>query len=434
MARGQNRTERGSIMKTKAVRIYGEMDLRLEEFELPPMQDDEVIVKVISDSVCMSSYKAAMQGAKHKRVPNDVAQNPTIIGHEFCGEVVDVGAKRQGMFQKGDKVALQPALNDPTDPYSAPGYSFRYIGGDATYVIIPAKVIDLGCLLKYTGEGYFYGSLSEPVACIIGGFHTSYHTVPGRYTHTMDIKMGGKMAILAGAGPMGLGAIDYAIHRDCHPSLLVVTDVDDARLARAASIYTPEDAAKFGVELHYVNTGKADDPAKALRDLTGGTGYDDVFVYAPVAPVVEQGSAILGHDGCLNFFAGPTNTAFTAPFNFYNVHYDNTHIAGNSGSNLDDVYEAISMMSRGQIQPNSMITHVGGLDSAVDTIKNLPNIPGGKKLVYTHISMPMTAIADFAKLGESDPMFQKLAELVEKNNGLWNVEAERYLLENAKPL
>ena len=46
----------------------------------------------------------------------------------------------------------------------------------------------------------------------------------------------------------------------------------------------------------------------------------------------------------------------------------------------------------------------------------------------------MTAIADFAKLGESDPMFQKLAELVEKNNGLWNVEAERYLLENAKPL
>ena len=210
--------------------------------------------------------------------------------------------------------------------------------------------------------------------------------------------------------------------------------MDDARLARAASIYTPEEAAKYGVELHYVNTGKTDDPVKALRDLTGGTGYDDVFVYAPVAPVVEQGSAILGHDGCLNFFAGPTNTAFTAPFNFYNVHYDNTHIAGNSGSNLDDVFEALSMMSRGQIRPNLMITHVGGLDSAVDTIKNLPNIPGGKKLVYTHISMPMTAIADFAKLGESDPMYKKLAELVEANNGLWSAEAEQYLLENAKPL
>ena len=326
-------------MKTKAVRIYGEMDLRLEEFELPPMQDDEVIVKVISDSVCMSSYKAAMQGAKHKRVPNDVAQNPTIIGHEFCGEVVEVGAKRQGLFQKGDKVALQPALNDPTDPYSAPGYSFRYIGGDATYVIVPAKVIDLGCLLKYTGEGLLLW-LPERA----GRLH--HRRLPHQLSHRAGAlrptpwtsKWAARWPFSPGQGPMGLGAIDYAIHRDCHPSLLVVTDVDDARLARAASIYTPEDAAKFGVELHYVNTGKTDDPAKALRDLTGGTGYDDVFVYAPVAPVVEQGSAILGHDGCLNFFAGPTNTAFTAPFNFYNVHYDNTHIAGNSGSNLDDVY------------------------------------------------------------------------------------------------
>ena len=50
-------------MKTKAVRIYGKSDLRLEEFELPPMKDDEILVKVISDSICMSSYKAAKQGA-----------------------------------------------------------------------------------------------------------------------------------------------------------------------------------------------------------------------------------------------------------------------------------------------------------------------------------------------------------------------------------
>ena len=421
-------------MRTKAVRIYGEMDLRLEEFELPALQDDEVLVKVISDSLCMSSYKAIKQGPKHKRVPNDVAENPTIIGHEFCGEVVEVGEKRKNMFSVGDKVAIQPALNDPSDLYSAPGYSFPYIGGDATYVIVPSRVIDFGCLLKYNGEGYFYGSLSEPVACVISGFHTNYHNIPGRYTHTMDIVMGGKMAILAGAGPMGLGAVDYAIHRNCHPSLLVVTDVDDARLARAASIYPPEEAAKYGVELHYINTGKIDDPVQALRDLTGGTGYDDVFVYAPVAPVVEQGSAILGHDGCMNFFAGPTNTAFCAPFNFYNVHYDNTHIAGSSGSNLDDVFEALSMMSCGQISPNSMVTHIGGLDCVAETTMNLPNIPGGKKLIYTHISMPLTAIDDFEKLGESDPMYKKLAELVKANKGLWSVEAEKYLLENAKPL
>ena len=68
-------------MKTKSVRLYGKSDLRLEEFELPEITDDELLAKVVSDSLCMSSYKAALQGGDHKRVPNDVAENPIIIGH-----------------------------------------------------------------------------------------------------------------------------------------------------------------------------------------------------------------------------------------------------------------------------------------------------------------------------------------------------------------
>ena len=49
-------------MKSKAVRMYGEMDLRLEEFELPEIKDDEILVKVMSDSICMSTYKLAKAG------------------------------------------------------------------------------------------------------------------------------------------------------------------------------------------------------------------------------------------------------------------------------------------------------------------------------------------------------------------------------------
>ena len=79
-------------MKTKAVRLYGKMDLRMEEFELPPIEEGEILAYVVSDSICMSSYKATSQGADHKRVPNDVADNPVIIGHEFCGYIVEVGA------------------------------------------------------------------------------------------------------------------------------------------------------------------------------------------------------------------------------------------------------------------------------------------------------------------------------------------------------
>jgi len=222
-------------MKTKAVRLYGVNDLRLEEFELPPIKDDEILAHIVSDSICMSTHKAAIQGPAHKRVPKDVAQNPVIVGHEFCGQLVEVGAKWKDQFSPGDKFTIQPALNYKGS-LAAPGYSYKYIGGDATYVIIPPEVMEMGCLLKYSGEAFFYGSLAEPVSCIIGAFHAQYHTTSGSYVHEMGIVPGGYLAILAGAGPMGLGAIDYAIHCDRKPRLVVVTDIDEARLARAAEI------------------------------------------------------------------------------------------------------------------------------------------------------------------------------------------------------
>ena len=59
-------------MKTKAVRLYGKEDLRLEEFDLPEMKEDEILAHIISDSVCMSTYKAMEQGSDHKRVPKDI--------------------------------------------------------------------------------------------------------------------------------------------------------------------------------------------------------------------------------------------------------------------------------------------------------------------------------------------------------------------------
>ena len=89
------------------------------------------------------------------------------------------------------------------------------------------------------------------------------------------------------------------------------------------------------------------------------------------------------------------------------------------------------MMEQGLINPSVMITHIGGLNAVPETVIKLPSIPGGKKLMYTHISLPLTAIADFAEVGKRDPLFAKLAELVEKHGGLWNIEAERFLLENA---
>jgi threonine dehydrogenase-like Zn-dependent dehydrogenase len=414
-------------MKVKAVRLYGKNDLRLEEFELPQIKDDEILAKVVSDSLCMSSYKAATQGKEHKRIPNDVDKNPIIIGHEFCGELIEVGSKWQHKFKSGQKFSIQPALNYKGS-LDAPGYSYQFIGGDATYIIIPNEVMEMDCLLDYQGDAFFYGSLAEPMSCIVGGFHANYHTTAGSYVHKMGIVENGNMAILAGAGPMGLGAIDYAINCDLKPKLIVVTDVDATRLARAEEILSPQKAKEKGVELIYANTSDKE----YLMSLTNNHGFDDIFVYAPVGVVVELADNILAKDGCLNFFAGPTNPEFKVPFNFYNVHYSSTHIVGTSGGNTDDMIESLSMMQKGEIDPSAMITHIGGLNAVIETTLNLSKIPGGKKLIYTHIDMPLTAIDDFEKLGQTDDLFKSLANIVKKNNGLWCYEAEKFLLEAKK--
>jgi len=416
-------------MKTKAVRLYGASDLRMEEFELPQIKDDEILVKVITDSICMSTYKAAILGENHKRVPSDIAENPIIVGHEFAGEIVEVGEKWKHQFKAGDKFAIQPALNYKGS-MASPGYSYKYFGGNCTYTIIPQEVMELGCLLPYEGEAFYDASLAEPMSCIIGAFHATYHTVTGKYYHEMEIVEGGKMALLAGCGPMGLGAIDYIIHRDRKPSLLVVTDIDDARIERAKAIFTAEEAKRNGVELVFVNTKEISNPNEHLMHLTGGTGYNDVFVYAPVKQLLEDADKILGRDGCLNFFAGPTDTGFSAPVNFYNVHYAATHIVGTSGGNTDDMKESLEMSAKKLINPAVMVTHIGGLNSVADTTLNLPNIPGGKKLIYTHIDMELTAIDDFEELGNNDTFFKALADITKKHKGLWSAEAEKYLLEN----
>lgn len=90
-------------MQVKGVRLYAKDDIRLEEFELPEIKDDEILVKVMSDSICMSTWKMVKQGADHKRVPADVADHPIVIGHEFAGDIVKVGTKWQDKFKPGQK-------------------------------------------------------------------------------------------------------------------------------------------------------------------------------------------------------------------------------------------------------------------------------------------------------------------------------------------
>lgn len=413
-------------MKAKAAVLSGKKKIQVKEIDLPPIGREELLVKNISNSICLSTYKAAVLGEEHKRVPEDIKNHPAITGHEFAGIIMEVGEDLKNQFKEGDKFVLQPAMGLPTG-YSA-GYSYEYFGGNATYCIIPKVAIDKGCVLPYKANYFANASLSEPMSCIIGAYHAQYHTEPYVYEHFMGVKNAGKLALMGCAGPMGIGAIDYAIHGPVTSKLIVVTDIDEERLQRARTLIPEDDAAKRGKKLIYLNTRELD-AVSELMEISGGTGYDDVFVFAASEPLLKQADAILGNDGCLNFFAGPTNKEFKVPFNYYNVHYESTHIVGTSGGSTGDMLECLELSSQGNLNPSFMITHIGGLNAAPDTILTLPEIPGGKRIIYPHIELPLTAIADFRKLGENDPLFKGLADICEKNHHVWCEEAERYLLD-----
>ena len=92
--------------------------------------------------------------------------------------------------------------------------------------------------------------------------------------------------------------------------------------------------------------------------------------------------------------------------------------------------DVVTLMGNKRINPAVMVTHIGGIDSVIDATVNLPKIPGGKKLIYTHINLSLTALKDFEELGKKDKRFAVLDNLVKENNGLWNAEAEKYLLVN----
>lgn len=439
-------------MKTMACRLYGEYDLRLEEMDLDPAGEDGVIVELVTNSVCMSDYKAVSLATKHKRVPKDISTNPVVVGHEVCGIVMEVGTKWRDRFHVGQRVGVQPAFNIPGRELDTMGYAWHEIGGDMMHIRVPNLIIELGCLLPYDGDDAFFKcSLAEPVSCIVSAFRTSYHNEFNSHVHQMGVKNGGSMLLMAGGGAMGLAAVDISCNNpESRPRRLVVTDVDDARLARAAQIFScakTDETHWHGkvnkTDVWFVNTKDMADPVKDLKALnaaddtrkddptsTGG-GYDDVFLFAAVPALVTQVCDLMGFGGCLNVFAGPVDRKMSATFNFYNVHYMGHHCVGSSGGDVKDMVDSIDWAAKGYLHPEVMVTHVGGLDSAVETTCNLAKTHGGKRLIYTHKKLPMTAIADFAKLGETDPLFAALAEICARNRGLWNKEAEDHLLKNA---
>jgi threonine dehydrogenase-like Zn-dependent dehydrogenase len=414
-------------MRTKAVRLYGANDMRLEEFDLPEMKDTEILMRVVTDSLCTSTCKAVKRGAAHKRVPNDVSERPIIVGHELCGEIVAIGAAVKGAWYVGQKVVIQPALKLETN-YDV-GYSYQFVGGSATYAVVPEIVLERNCLIPYAGEAYFEGSLAEAFGCIIRGFKGMYHTNYESYTRTDGAKRGGRLAILGGTGPMGIGAVELAsVYAGAKQ--VVVTGRSADKLAFAAEKSPVGAAAQKGCELHYFNVSESADPVAQLLELSDG-GFDDVLVMAPSPELFEMADAICRFDGCINFFAGPADEKMQGKLNLHRVHYDGIHVVGTAGGIPIDMVDALGLLEKKSVNAGALVSHILGLNATVDTLDRLNEIGGAKKVCYNELDIPLIALSDLPELGKRDPMYARLAEIVAENGGLWCLEAEKYLLAHA---
>ena len=175
-------------------------------------------------------------------------------------------------------------------------------------------------------------------------------------------------------------------------------------------------------------TPKGSDFVEELKSLTPGKkGFDDIFLMAAQEDMVTKAEALLAGDGCLNFFAGPADSGFSARINFYNLHYNATHFVGTSGSNTQDMKDAIACIEQKTVNLAKIATHVMGLNDVCESILKIPELPGGKKIVYSQKNYPITDVQEFSGSGAMEAV---LKEIVERHNGLWSAEAEAYFLEN----
>ncbi len=427
-------------MKTKAVRLHGKEQVKLDVIDLPPPGERELRARIVTDSLCFSTYKAWQQGENHKRTPDDLASDPIIVGHEFAGVIEEVGEDLKEKFAAGEKFLLQPAIfyDGPLfvhgGVYGAPGYSFPFCGGAAQDVIIPQPVIDSDAVLTFKDCPFFEASLAEPLSCIIGAANEQYHCDMGKHKHIMGIKDGGSLAILGAGGPMGLAMLDYFLHSEKKPSLIMAVEIDPVKIEKARNLFSSK---KGETALHFVNP-REEDLIKASRQITNNRLFDDVFTMFPASEILETADKLLGEDGTNNFFAGPADKELKASINFYQVHYSSHKHIGSSGGNTDDLQEAITMMEDNKINPAQMIYSIGGLDAVVGAIPRLPELAAGKNLIYTGITMPLTPISEFGEKSLDKSLSSELRELyselnktLQKHGGLWNEEAEEYILSSS---
>jgi len=327
----------------RAARLHGAKDLRLEEVEKPKVGSDEFLVRVKAATVCASDIRIYTYGDPR-------IQAPRILGHEFAGDVEEVGAHLKNHLKVGNRVTANPNMYCGRCRYCTTGRhelcNSRYAlgidvdGAFAEYLKVPPEAFRTGGVCEVPDNlSYEEAALVEPLSCCLHGQELAQTRV-------------GDIVAIIGAGPIGL--MHVTASKAMGASKVIVSEIDDDRL---------REAANFGAD-YIINPSKENLTSK-INQITDGNGVDVVIVAVGSPATQQQALSIAAKGGRINFFGGLPAGKETVPLNTNLIHYREIFVFGTSSQSIYDFRRTLELVSAGVLSVKRFITHRFPLNETV---------------------------------------------------------------------
>ncbi len=267
---------------------------------------------------------------------------PRILGHEFCGRVVESAAPDANV-KVGDRVSMYIVLVHDGDRYTEMGrenlsshrttMSYHHDGAYAPLMKVPALAVRNGNLFKITSDiPDTTMAIAEPLGCCMNA-----HSRLG-----VGLK---DAVVIIGAGPIGM--MHACLARSQGAQKVFVLDVNPARL---------EMAERFEID-GTVLVERDGGHLEAVRELTGGLGADVTIVAVSAASAQNDALEIAGKAGRVNFFAGLPKSAPVAPLNVNHIHYKELDLSGSYSEKKSDFQAAFALLHSGRFPGEKFVTH-----------------------------------------------------------------------------
>jgi len=314
----------------KAFALYGKKDMRPVELEVPPLGEQDLLLKVLACGVCGSDARMYFRG------PTPRYTLPIVLGHEFTGEVVDRGPKVRG-YEVGDRVTVAPlmpcmrcrACSQGKDNLcqEAKLFGVHLPGGFAELVHVPGQMVQVGGVVRLPPEvDYRTAALTEPVCCCWHGLCQAGGVKPGA------------QVLIIGDGPIGL--IHLQLVRLMGAGEVVVSGHRPFRLKLAAELGADE----------ALNSHEVDVVIWAQKH---GFAPDLVIVAASTVEGTEKALQLVSPGGSVLCFAGYLPGS-TLSLDINRIHYQELHIHGSIDCTIQDFRQAVKLLP--QLELRRLIT------------------------------------------------------------------------------